>query len=437
MKKRSQILLGAFTLLGFMACSSNDGMTDKPNPPGEDEVSHISVNINSVLSTRGDGTKEGNIFDKDNVISSIKFYLLNGEGIVKEILPEDDIDAKDEHSVILKSKLVPGDYNLVAITNSTKEYSVGNEIKMDDAQEIEEYSDLKTENTGDNYFLMSSANRDDTGFASGKVTLNYNPIDRPISKKIEVDRAFAAVKVSTGDLKINEDNIVLGEGLELDIADFYVMNVNNKYTLFQNWDKKDSKRFLKTPKTEQYLNGLDQVSVIKDQKVSDIKPGWNAYFSENYQLMTENNTCDFENNFETLQGSTTAVIFRVVTKDGQKGLTATLSDDGNKYTLSVYEEGDEEKENTIIYPNGIFYTYYIKDPNRIKSDGVSDNYHAIVRNTAYDIKLNRIESLGSPYPGGDIGTIDPELPIDESKYSHIDVEVVVNKWIDGEIGIDK
>lgn len=89
---------------------------------------------------------------------------------------------------------------------------------------------------------MSSANRENEGFESGKVTLNYNPIDRPISKRIEVDRAFAAVKVFTiNTFEVNIENIVLDTDLELDIADFYVMNVNNKYTLFQSWEMKDSK----------------------------------------------------------------------------------------------------------------------------------------------------------------------------------------------------
>lgn len=46
-----------------------------------------------------------------------------------EVFKHAEIDSKGEHSVILKYKLNPVDYNLVAITNNTKEYALNEKIK--------------------------------------------------------------------------------------------------------------------------------------------------------------------------------------------------------------------------------------------------------------------------------------------------------------------
>lgn len=96
-----------------------------------------------------------------------------------------------------------------------------------------------------------------------------------------------------------------------------------------------------------------------------------------------------------------------------------ISNFRTKYNVKVYTEG-------LMY-----YTYFIKDQNYQNSSlsGSDKRYYSVMRNTIYDLKVKKLNGIGTDIPGGWTPDVDdPKDPVDPINMYMI-VEATVNAWV--------
>ena len=107
--------------------------------------------------------------------------------------------------------------------------------------------------------------------------------------------------------------------------------------------------------------------------------------------------------------------------------------------IKVFEEGR------------MYYTYFIKDQNykleyetaaAVEGEDPSEavttetKYHAVYRNSVYNLTVNTITNIGDDIPGGGkVTPVEPNPDIDPNE-QFIDVTVTINPWVLNDIGID-
>ena len=84
-----------------------------------------------------------------------------------------------------------------------------------------------------------------------------------------------------------------------------------------------------------------------------------------------------------------------------------------KYQVKVYMDG-------LMY-----YIYYIKDKNYEQSE---KNYYAVMRNTVYDLTVQKLLRVGDDIPGGWNPDTKPYDPVDPTN-TYMNVTVKVNPWV--------
>ncbi len=97
----------------------------------------------------------------------------------------------------------------------------------------------------------------------------------------------------------------------------------------------------------------------------------------------------------------------------------SISDFRVKYNVKVYTEG-------LMY-----YTYFIKDKNYQDSSIDKDDkrYYSVMRNTIYDLKVTKLNRIGTDIPGGwTPDTDEPTDPVDPTNV-YLVVEATVNNWV--------
>ncbi len=97
----------------------------------------------------------------------------------------------------------------------------------------------------------------------------------------------------------------------------------------------------------------------------------------------------------------------------------SISDFRVKYNVKVYTEG-------LMY-----YTYFIKDKNYQDSSLDKDDkrYYSVMRNTIYDLKVTKLNRIGTDIPGGwTPDTDEPSDPLDPTNV-YLVVEATVNNWV--------
>ena len=446
MKRINQFLFGAFALLSLMACSNNDSIAGKPTPPqGEENNSYIQVNLAPLITTRGD---DGEVFVDDNKIDKIDFYLLNSEGEMLEQLAKVTVaegGIKESEGYILKSVQKPGTYSLLAVANAKDNWILAeNENALSKINQVGTQVVFPDEQTGKN-FLMTNKLREKKVSEFIKdytLNLNYNLLSDPLKLTIKLDRSFAAVNITASseadtpyiNSLFDKEAIKIEDGLNFKLVDFMTLNVYEKFYAVQNWEQNDASWLLKKAT-------MDKPKIHQLGEVAK-STNYEGYFNSNPKVITEHNSSEKSANNQYLakQGYATGIIFRVKAYDANNKevkFYATKDADGVKNILVAYNEGDSnyDKDKDVLFEDGMYYTYFIQDPNRKVGDM---NLWTTVRNTFYNINLTSIKQLGGQNPGGELKEPEnPDIIIDPNVSSFIEVTVDVEKWIDGGHDIDK
>ena len=97
----------------------------------------------------------------------------------------------------------------------------------------------------------------------------------------------------------------------------------------------------------------------------------------------------------------------------------SVSDFRTKYMVYVFEGCT------------MYYTHYIEDQNYRTEAG--DKYHAVMRNTIYNLTVNGVANIGDDVPGGWNPDRDPEEPVTPPTYLTVTCEP--NDWVLSSYGV--
>lgn len=142
--------------------------------------------------------------------------------------------------------------------------------------------------------------------------------------------------------------------------------------------------------------------------------GYNGEFFATLSALAQKYTTLFADGADAAFAELQAVFNGTAAGDAPK----TLSDFRVKYDLHVYED-------CVMY-----YTHYITDQNYIAKKDKEETpapYHAVMRNTIYDLIIDSVKGIGDDVPGGWNPDVDPNDPVDEPTY--LQVRCVVNPWV--------
>lgn len=444
-------LLAIIVLLGLAACTSDGNWEEGEKPkPNNEKVSYVKIKIDPAISSRIINEYD-QVFKGDNVIHNLDIYILeynpsDEEYYVVDKISRDDVKegkpAEDGilHEVLIKTEIPPGVYSLYVVANSKNEFADKMIVNSNGKTKIASYPlcpdnfDEVINKIQGGFMIMTNENRKNKGIFSSKIQLNYNPIDKPAKGYVSLDRIGAAVKV-VGDEKLafKKAGVTLPPNMKFVVSGFVTLNVQDHTFVSLNWYGDDDHKFVKsTIKESSYQNSLGVYSEIKNNKVVGIQPNAENLFTPDAKALIENNSNKFtelRSGLKPLQYATTGVIFclkllDLESKELKSFYTTRL---GDQITVHAKDENTSLPEGSVDYPNGMFYTYFIEDPNL---HVFGEKYLVIVRNTAYKVNLKSVQQFGSPYPGGDIkNPNDLSQRVDE-KYNYT-YHVSVNKWKDG------
>ena len=166
------------------------------------------------------------------------------------------------------------------------------------------------------------------------------------------------------------------------------------------------------------LSSCDEFTIGEGESQETIKCfyGYNGEFFATLQALAQKYTTLFASGADAAK---TELQTALASEDAD-----ALSDFRLKYDLHVYE-------NCVMY-----YTHYIKDQNYIAAKGsaTAAPYHSVMRNTIYDLIIDRVKGIGDDVPGGWNPDTDPDKPVDEPTY--LQVRCVVNPWVLSSYHID-
>lgn len=112
------------------------------------------------------------------------------------------------------------------------------------------------------------------------------------------------------------------------------------------------------------------------------------------------------------------------TENSKLVMDGVSGSDYSGWTGKLYIKDKKYLGSIIKYKGG--YGYYAKAIDRFEADG--KKYHAIVRNTQYNLTVKSIKGMGVGIPGDiPIIPVDPPKPKDDNAYLHM--AIFVNPWV--------
>lgn len=312
-------------------------------------------------------------------------------------------------------------------------------------------------------FLMSTVSNsiDMVANSGSPVTItSANDSNNPVKATAKVDRAAVKIFDKTGEnsvkladdiltIKDDEGNIFFGESI--DFKGYVLVNGNKQFNLIQKW--KESKTEVKgthadTPQGS-YYTPFTELAKVDDGVITDLTLGKESLFRTGATFAVEN-CSPFVLNEKLTAGAaqTTGVVYKTV---ANKGVTfyyvggVIYTDLEKVNALDEYKGGklpttapELRSKGIKVYENGVmYYTYFIKDQNyKIEYKNEQTFYYNVLRNSVYNLMVNKVKFIGDDVPGG--GKVTPENPnppIDPDQM-FLDVTVQINPWILNNIDIE-
>lgn len=404
----------------------------------------------------------------ENIISDVTIYLTNGGRVIKI----DNIDMSNTSDSFVSS-LIPIEADIH--NQEFQVFLVANPEKAkltlrstDDFKEL--YSPLN-QIEANNLVTpgqMVMSNQVEQSPIPTIIVTKENTKENPAKVHILLDRL--AVKIEpqisidfTADFTNRPNENAFFENFNFTIEATGLLNAATEFNLEQRWSKKNNEESIQLLSPTWYYSPEEQYfnkyyNTINDYADTNTAPFFpiNEYAEDGYRLISSPFYC-LENNppFYDYTGSVISPENQIKTK--YKGLTtgivikAQAIKDNNAATFYRHEgiyysdtETDRQKlaetanlspidfenisllreRNIKVYKDGyIYYTYWIKDINSAYSGEDYDLSYAIIRNSYYKLKINKLLKIGDDIPGGGYK---PEEPID--KIEQIEIVAICQDW---------
>ena len=488
-KFRHALIVIAAMAIGLPGCTKDNNGGD--NVGGEDTVSgyfSVAVSTPKTSETRTEGGSSITDVDtEDAKIKNVTLILTDNDGKVQQFFTNIAVTSGTTSPV----KVAIGTYDIYTIVNLSGNIAsiLRQGVDIDDliqtatANEIKNYADASSKG-----FMMLNANNNidkTTNSAWQNITIETaNTQNNPKTISINVDRLVAAIRTDLSDIpgikpgsslenaKEEESSASLITSLRMD--GLYPLNILNKYNPIQTWIanpdvNSDKSKILSTPTPLQsatadiasnFYNRPTQISsfdVTSKYVTSTFLT--NADFSE-LKYVLENRPVIVPDglNLTTYDNIATGVIFKVSALnastiaetfyrvratdkcyyDKAVAITALNTATGSNIPTTETDLALLRAAGLQVYEDGaMYFTYYIKDQNykaSYTSPAITDAfYHAIHRNSVYDLTVTSISNLGADLPGGDITNPDgPDIIAD----TYLLVTIIVNQWVGNDIRIE-
>lgn len=457
-----KMLLAGLVLFGLSACS-NDNLPNSVDNSGTEYDTYLSINLESAsLQTRTTGPAAEDTDGSD--ITNVTVYLT--------------VDGKVKHSATsnvtgLKSDKIgvpAGSYKLYVVANpNANTPTLGTDADINSL-----ISGVTKDNAAAGFmsgkFLMATASNTPNMVANAgsSVTItSANHIGNPVQASVKVDRVAVKIADKTaenvpveGEIKNIKDDA--GNAFfESPVAfkGYVLVNGNKQFNQVQQWENGGGNIagvYADTPSAEYYSPFTDYATVSKDENSGEVTEitdltatGNNVFITGN--IFTIENCPPFVENDKLTAGmaQTTGVIYKAIANEGKTFyyVGGVVYTDLAKIAALNEFKGVELSKLTIpqlrakgikVYQDGVmYYTYFIKDENhKLNYKGTETKYYNVLRNSVYNLTVNKVTAIGDDVPGGGKVTPDnPNPPIDPDQM-FLDVTVTINPWVLNNIGIE-
>lgn len=486
--KIKQLFLSGLVALGAMACSDKDEMIDTGGK--NDLNTYLTLQITNPESdrltrTEGSSTEVGT--GAENTVGSIQVYLTDTDGVIISATSPSITSNKTE-----AFQVPVGTHEVYVMVNSPLALAAAGESVFKVIENVTE-AQAKTGFNGGS-FMMASAAHHYSNKGGTPVTISAaNTQANPAKLTVAVDRAAAKIvsQTATGALTVGAELMTKYPKItSLNLQGFALVNGNRSFNVVQQWanwtDANVKGNVASTPAPQlvggyydMYNNIASFGAINTDGYPEDLTLGMTPNPFAGTPIYTIENrpaflyTTQAPIKLTSGMGVTTAVVYRVVANgvvdpenpiddntffvykgvvyqsdefNTLKALNDFKNDDGTSKIegLNVSARYPELRSYGVkVYENGnIYYTYFIQDQNYTVDEvtagtiGTGVKYNAVLRNSVYNLTINRISDLGDDIPGG--GAVTPEDPNPPivSDNAYLDVSVKVNPWVLNNIGIE-
>lgn len=460
--KIKNLLLAILLLTGFSSCTNDEKMGSE----GENTLYETYLSLKFESSQQVTRTEGPNAPDTDGSTITNAVVYLTKDGKV--------VSSHTANVTNLKTDVIgvpQGSYRLYVVANpnsSTPNLSTGADINS-------LISGVTKENAKkgfmDGNFLMATLSNTTNMVANAGTAVTItsaNGVDNPVHVAAKVDRIASKVVDKTGEKSVNLEGEITtiknsdGSaffGTTVDFKGYVLVNGNTQFNQIQQWKAGTGSivgTYVNTPSNAYYSPFTDfaQVDVDPDSKevtaITDLTATGVSPFTTGDTFTIENCPPFIENNKLTAgAGQTTGVIYKAVANGGVTfyyvgGVVYTDLQKVNELSefqgvdLTSLSIAELRAKGVRVYQDGVmYYTYFIQDQNyTVSYNGTETKYYNVLRNSVYNLTVNKVTFIGDDVPGG--GKVTPEKPnppIDPDQV-FLDVTVTINPWVLNNIDID-
>ncbi|HJD91721.1 fimbria major subunit [Bacteroides coprosuis] len=430
-------------LIGAVACSRH--IVEERHPSNKEESAYIRLHIGTSLGINSQNHRilEKPILEGDDKISEIEVYLLKKENGVYVNCREDNMPyfsktydkPMSEIFLYLDADLLGvGTYYVVTFANTSY-------LKQNIQEQISNLFDASGKFNVSHFYLYESDYMD-TYPQSGQFPMSNsstyisNDIEgfldqysfvitedsklENIELEVGLDRLMACVQIN------NEHplptSLELEEGLSLVYKDFATFNLYLGDYVFKHLKYTDESDIVIKKLSSSFIKKRNGWDVYYDEEWSNIM----RLFSDRVKIIPENSPYYQSSIGKPTQGQATGVLIRVLGRKGGNDVSLYAKKKGDSYKLygGIPSDVEKDSEDIIQYPQGMFYTFYLREPNLPLSSG--QPHYGVVRNTAYILTIKAIDNLGGIKPFEDLPTPDEDSDIREAITN---IEVHIQPWI--------